>query len=129
MLLLLLACTSAPKGDTGDTPAPTLTEVQTELLTPSCAFSTCHGNGGGGAADLDLSDGRSHAELVNVESTDAPGEILVVPGDPDASYLVKKCTPGATGIVGEPMPDGSDGLDEERLAMLRAWIAAGALDD
>ncbi|MFN7142154.1 MAG: hypothetical protein ACK4YP_00135, partial [Myxococcota bacterium] len=94
MLLLLIACTSAPKGDTGDAPAPTLTQVQAEILTPSCAFSTCHGGGGGGAADLDLSDGRSHAELVGVESTDAPGEILVVPGDPDASYLVKKCTPG-----------------------------------
>lgn len=130
ILVLLVACAGAPADDTG--PAlldPTLTNVQAEIFTPSCAFSSCHGNAGGGAADLDLSDGAAHAELVGVEAADAPGEILVVAGDAAASYLVKKCAPEA-GIVGAPMPDGSpDGLDDERLALLSAWIDAGALDD
>ncbi len=130
-LLLLLACTGAPPEDTGGAaPAEvTLTQVQADVFTASCAFSTCHSAVGGGAADLDLSDGSAHAELVGVESTDNPGQILVVAGDSAASYLVKKCSAEA-GIAGEPMPDGDpDGLDDERLALLRAWIDAGALDN
>ncbi|MDP2310325.1 MAG: hypothetical protein Q8P18_30190 [Pseudomonadota bacterium] len=103
--------------------------MQLEIFTASCAFSSCHGNSGGGAAGLDLTDGAAHAELIGVESTDAPGEILVVAGDSASSYLVKKCAATA-GIVGEPMPDGAaTGLDAERLALLKAWIDAGALDD
>ncbi len=129
MILLLVACAGAPKDDTGETLEPTLTNVQAEIFTPSCAFSSCHGDGGGGASDLDLSDGTAHAEIVGVASVDNPGSTLVVAGDADASYLVQKCTPGAVGLVGAAMPDGSDGLDAERLALLRAWIDAGAADD
>ncbi|MDP2314567.1 MAG: hypothetical protein Q8P41_16815 [Pseudomonadota bacterium] len=130
LLLLFLACAGAPADDTGEPSLePTLTNVQAEVFTASCAFSSCHGGSGGGAADLDLTDGVSHAELVGIESTDAPGEILVVAGDSAASYLVKKSA-ALAGIVGEPMPDGdADGLDADRLALLTAWIDAGALDD
>lgn len=129
LALLFAGCTGAPADDTGTALAPTLTNVQAEIFTPSCAFSTCHGSSGGGASDLDLSDGNAHGELVGVAAVDAVGETLVVAGDAAASYLVKKCTPGATGLTGEPMPDGSEGLDEERLALLTAWIDAGADDD
>lgn len=113
--LLLLACAD---------PAPTLAAVQTEVFDASCAFSSCHGSGAGG---LDLTAAASHAALVDVESEAAPGEFRVVAGDSAASYLVKKCGSEA-GIVGEPMPN-LDGLDAERLAMLSAWIDAGALAD
>lgn len=127
LLLLLLACTAADKADTGDAPA-TLTRVQSEVFNASCAFSSCHG-GSMGAGDLDLTEGAAHAALVGVESAAAPGQILVVAGDAAGSYLVQKCAAQA-GIVGEPMPDGdADGLDAERLALLEAWIDAGALDD
>jgi hypothetical protein len=129
MLFLLLACAGPDGGDTGTALEPTLANVQAEVFTPSCAFSSCHGGDGGGASDLDLSDGTAHAEIVGVEAVDAPGEILVVAGDSASSYLVKKCAAQA-GIVGEPMPDGdADGLDAERLALLKAWIDAGAQDD
>jgi len=127
LLSLLLACTGADKADTGAAP-PTLTRVQSEIFTASCAFSSCHG-GSMGSGDLDLTDGAAHADLVGVESSAAPGQILVVAGDAENSYLVHKCAAQA-GIVGEPMPDGvADGLDAERLALLEAWIDAGALDD
>jgi hypothetical protein len=129
LALLLLACAGPDGGDTATDLEPTLTNVQAEVFTPSCAFSSCHGGGGGGASDLDLSDGAAHAEIVGVEAVDAPGEILVVAGDSAGSYLVKKCAAEA-GIIGEPMPDGdADGLDAERLALLKAWVDAGAQDD
>lgn len=128
ILLLVAACTGLPD-DTGVEPVePTLSNVQLEIFTASCAFSSCHG-GAYGSGGLDLSDGAAHADLVGVESEDAPGQILVVAGDSASSYLVQKCAATA-GIVGEPMPDGDvDGLDPERLALLAAWIDAGALDD
>jgi hypothetical protein len=129
ILLLLTACSGGP-GDSGETAAPldpTLTNVQAHVFDASCAFSSCHG-GSYGSGDLDLTAGASYGELVGVEST-VPGEILVVAGDSASSYLVKKCTAGAT-FEGTVMPDGSpDGLDAERLDLLEAWIDAGAADD
>ena len=48
--------------------------------------------------------------------------------DADASYLVAKCE-GAEGIEGEPMPKGYDAWEADKIAMLRAWIDAGALEE
>lgn len=124
-LLLLLAC---PGGTESAAPPPTLADIQEQVFTPSCAFSSCHGTSSP-AAQLDLTDGAAWAEIVGVESVDNPGQTLVVAGDPDASYLVAKCTEGAADLVGEPMPQGSSGLDGERLDLLRAWIADGAQDN
>ena len=120
MMFLLFACAPEPE-------PVTFTQVQSDVFTASCAFSSCHGSGGGGAADLDLSEGVAYAELVDVAAVDAPDEILVVPGDSAASYLIKKAA-GEAGIVGEPMP-APDGLEDERLQLLKDWIDAGALDD
>lgn len=126
ILLSLLACTGGKPDDTaGEALAPTLTNVQAEVFTASCAFSSCHGGG----SDMDLTDGNAHAAIVGVASPDAPDRTLVVPGDATSSYLVEKCTPGATGLVGGLMPEGTEGLDAERLALLEAWVDAGALDD
>jgi hypothetical protein len=129
MLLLLAACSGAPQ-DTADTAVPldpTFTNVQSEIFTPSCAFSSCHG-GSYGSGDLDLSEGNAYADTVGVESTVA-GEILVVAGDSASSYLVKKCTKDAT-FEGSVMPEGQvDGLDAERLDLLERWIDAGAAED
>ncbi|MEQ1507146.1 MAG: hypothetical protein ABMB14_33265 [Myxococcota bacterium] len=105
---------------TGD--APTFAEIRDEILVPSCGFSSCHGSGTG---DLTISaDGDVYAALVDVPSVGSPGETLVVPGDPDASYLVAKLE-GAAGIEGDPMPAPS-GLDPAEVDRIRAWIAAGA---
>ena len=93
-------------------------------LGQSCAFSSCHG----GNEFPDLTEGNAWASIVNVESRGQPGSILVVPGDADASYLVAKCE-GAPGIEGEPMPKGYDAWEAERIAQLRAWIGAGALEE
>jgi hypothetical protein len=52
----------------------------------------------------------------------------VNPGDPDASYLVRKLE-GAPGISGDRMPLGGAPLGAALIADVRAWIAAGAAND
>lgn len=106
-------------------PPPTLTELRAELFQPGCSFSTCHG-GRSGAAGLNLVTNTWEA-LVNAEANDAPGRVLVVPGDVDASYLYEKLASDSP-EAGERMPPGS-ALDERRLDMVRRWIEAGALDN
>lgn len=115
--LLLLACT----------PAPTLTEVQADVFNNSCAFSTCHGSGGG-AQGLTLADGDSYAAIVGVPAQQVPELNLVEPGDHENSYLWQKCQDLETNI-GAVMPEGGSGLDAEHLDQLAAWIDNGALDD
>lgn len=113
-LLLLTACGPAPA---------TFTQVQADIFTNSCAFSTCHGEGSG-AQGLSLVDGVSYAAIVEVPSTIAPEINLVEPGDHENSYLWQKCA----GVATPAMPS-SDGLDAEHLAELESWIDNGALDD
>jgi hypothetical protein len=125
-LALLIAC--AGKGeDSEDAASATLTEVQEDIFSPSCAFSSCH-DSAAAEADLDLSAGASHGELVNMESVYWPGHILVVPGDPDASYLLAKVG-GPGEIQGDHMPVGTDGISEERIEAIRSWIKDGAQDN
>lgn len=114
----------------------TLTEVQDEVFTPSCAFSSCHGGNAGG---LSLEAGDSYAALVGVPAAgidattnpdvDVSGEILVIAGDAENSYLIKKLRIGAVGIKGSPMPDGTSGTDDDRVDLIASWIENGALDD
>ena len=138
MVLLFIACaTSTDTADTGDSAeplAPTLTNVQNEVFTPSCAFSSCHGEGGG-AAGLSLLTGLAFAELVAVPAegaypSPAPvNSIRVVPADPDGSYLMVKIDPASEGeMTGDLMP-APDGLGAERVELLRQWILLGAQDN
>ncbi|MEQ1502607.1 MAG: hypothetical protein ABMB14_10265 [Myxococcota bacterium] len=110
----------------GTSDAPTFTRVNDEVLKPSCAISACHA--AGTTAPLELAAGSEHAALVGVDSEDAPGEVLVVAGDADASYLVAKLE-DAAGIAGSPMPPPFGGLDPADIQLIRDWIDAGALDD
>lgn len=123
-MLLLLACTGA--ADTATAVDPTLTNVQSIVFTNSCAFSTCHASPG--SSGLVLDEGAAWAELVTVESEDNPGNILVIPGDSDGSYLMAKLR-GDAGIVGAAMPSTGDLLTDEKLQLVADWIDAGAADD
>lgn len=125
-LLFLLACPgSEDTADSGPAFAPTLTTVQAEVFDKSCAFSTCHGDGGG-SGHLSLTPGVSLANLVGVAADGDPTRTRVIPGDPDGSYLVMKLEE-AEGIVGDAMP--SVPLDEARIELVREWIAEGAQDN
>jgi hypothetical protein len=143
-LLALVACSSGsspstptptptPSPTPAPTPtpggsAPTFTDVQSQILTPVC--TTCHSaNGQSPAAGLNLSAGAAWASLVNVGSSGKPGAIRVIPGDPNNSYLVQKLE-GAAGIVGLRMPrNGPPYLTDAQVALVRGWIAAGALNN
>jgi hypothetical protein len=125
---LILACT-APGGkdsDSGGTPAlePTFTNVQAEVFSKSCAFSTCHAASGSGG--LSLPDAAtSYAELVGVPSEQVPEFMRVEAGNPAGSYLYMKLTEDSR-ITDDPMPPSGVLLEAEKLALIESWIAAGA---
>ncbi|RMG27400.1 MAG: hypothetical protein D6732_20110, partial [Methanobacteriota archaeon] len=68
--------------------------------------------------------GLSYSNLVQKQSQQKPGEILVVPGDANASYLIKKLR--GFDIVGERMPRGSAPLPNAAIDSIAAWINNGA---
>lgn len=83
-----------------------------------CTSAGCHG---GAVSELTLSAvGNLHATLVNAASSG--GEIYVIPGDADQSYLAKRLD----GRVGPLMPLNGTSLDNIDLTNVRNWISAGA---
>jgi hypothetical protein len=124
-MLLLLACTTGGKldSDTGNL-EPTLTNVQAAVFV-SCAFDSCHGASNAGG--LSLVEGESYGELVGVAAVGDSSKTLVVAGDSASSYLVQKLV-SDTSIVGDPMPPSAQ-LEQYRIELVEAWIAAGALDN
>ncbi len=104
----------------------TLTQLQDTIFTPSCATSGCHA-GSNPPDGLDLSEGASFANIVNVASVQMPTLMLIAPNNPDDSYLVRKVE--GSGIVANRMPLGQPPLDQSLIDDLRAWVEAGALDN
>lgn len=112
---------------TAGTSAPTLTELQAEIFTPSCAKSGCHA-GAAPAQGMDLSEGATFASTVDMPSAEVPSLDRIEPGDPDQSYLVRKVE--GTASVGGRMPlDGPPFLSAEQIQRIRDWISAGAEDN
>ena len=95
-----------------------------QIFTQSCALPSCHsGVARQGGLVLD-EEGVSYRSLVNRPSAVANGETLVVPGDPDASYLLKKLE--GTAAVGVQMPQGGRPLSKGTIKLIEKWIARGA---
>ncbi len=111
---------------------PTLSNVFGVVFNQSCAFNSCHG-GGAAAAGLDLQSSDLHAALLGHETQANPGMALVEPGDPDNSWLyqiVSQCAPeGQSGVVAHMPLNAPVLLDDRSVALVREWIAAGALND
>lgn len=119
---------------TGPTPdlQPTLSSIQREIFNTTdssgrAACIQCHTNQGRTpAGGLTLLEGQSYANLVNRASTGKAGAILVVPNDPDNSYLIHKLE-GRAGIVGERMPrTGGPFLTDGQMLVIKRWIQQGA---
>lgn len=113
--------------DDGGGGPSTLSAIQEQIFTPSCAQAGCH-DSASDSAGLVLEDGRSHGELVGVPSNQSPLRQRVAPGDPDASYLIDKLV-GSANISGVRMPSGGPFLSDEEVDGIRQWIEDGAEDN
>ena len=99
------------------------------IFNVSCATaSTCHVGPTAGEG-LQLTPGVSYGAIVNVPAVEMPKLLLVKPGDPDASYLVRKIE-GGPNISGLQMPQGCPGtpaggavcLTPDSIAAIRTWV-------
>lgn len=127
----------ASGADTAPAPCtvePTLSSLKANYFKSSCVFSGCHDKRSA-EGELDLSADDLHAQLVGVgvndENAGPRGKIRIVAGDPDASFMVQKVEGTMARDEGTWMPDGTDEAVDPtcRIAKLREWIAAGALDN
>jgi mono/diheme cytochrome c family protein len=94
------------------------------ILRTNCV--ACH-NAADAQGQLILTKDVAYDNLVNREATGAKAK-LVVPGDPERSYLLTKLlrTPEAAARrTGGPMPPAGT-LGDEQLAQIRQWILDGA---
>ena len=116
--------TPAPPAPSPNTLMPTLSSIQEMIFNESCIE---HHGDHATEGDLDLTDGMSYADLVNVPSFQRPVLDRVEPGDAENSYLIHKLE-GRTSIVGDPMPP-DDRLTTEQIDVIKQWINDGAEDD
>jgi hypothetical protein len=65
--------------------------------------------------------------VVNINSSF--GGKRVLPGDPDASSLVKKLADTVPAALGQKMPLNYPALTQEEIDLVRQWITEGALDN
>ncbi|TAK55182.1 MAG: hypothetical protein EPO24_12370 [Bacteroidetes bacterium] len=119
--------------DSGTPPAtiePTLSSIQAQVFNGTCALTSCHGSAAAGG--LNLTDGISYGQLVNVRSNgdgiNVPPFYRVQPGQPDSSFLYIKLTSPAP-QQGARMPQGGASLSQEKLDAIRQWILNGAGND
>ena len=121
---------------TGPTPNLTVSfsSIQREIFSAAdssgrVACTNCHNVNGARFNFLNLAEGVSYSQLVNVASVSKRGATRVIPGDPDNSYLVHKLE-GGPGLVGNRMPNtGGPYLTAGQIAVIRRWIQEGAKND
>jgi len=102
---------------------PTLASIQANVFSVNCAVSGCHG-GSTVQQGLRLDPGFSAANLINVPSPRDPSLIRVVPGNPDASFLIQKLE--GTQTLGDRMPQFGPYLPQTTIDEVRLWIENGA---
>ncbi len=95
-------------------------ESQIQPIFTNCAG--CHGENG--SAGLDLRPSEAYANLVAIESTTNPPQARVQPFEPGESLLLSAVNCAVTGGPSFQMP----GTDPAQRALIRDWIAQGALE-
>jgi len=104
------------------------TDVQ-PIFTAHCALAGCH-TGPSPREDLDLGAGQSFSHLVSVTSHECGSFKRVLPGQPDASYLVFKIEgPPQPCFSGDRMPEEAPPLPAADQNTIRTWILQGALNN
>lgn len=129
----LVACDEKLSDVTGPSPnlAPTFSSIRDEIFLSSddagrTACINCHAPGGISVGFINFRADDLYTRLVNGGSRQKVGAVLVVPGDPDNSYLVQKLE-GRSGIIGLRMPfNGPPYLTDGQILVIRRWIQTGA---
>ncbi|HYB98995.1 MAG TPA: hypothetical protein VEC57_07630 [Candidatus Limnocylindrales bacterium] len=103
----------------------TFDRIRDQVFAQTCAVSGCH-DSESSAGDLILLPGAAYGNLVNAAPANnaaaTDGLLRVTPGDPEASLLFHKLSPGLNPAYGSPMPlEGSD-LDPALVEIIRLWI-------
>jgi hypothetical protein len=126
------ACDESLKDVVGPTPnlEPTFASVRNEIFSTTdlagrTACVNCHNpQRSRFTAGLDLQT-DPYAALVNVPSRQRQGAVLVIPGDPENSYLIRKLE--GRDITSARMPqNGPPYLTAGQILVIRRWIAIGA---
>jgi len=102
---------------------PTLSSIQANVFSVSCAVPGCQG-GSSAQFGLRLDPGFSAGNLVNVASPRGANLVRVVPGNPDASFLIQKLE--GTQPIGERIPLLGPYLPQSTIDVIRQWIRDGA---
>jgi hypothetical protein len=118
----------------GPTPnlVPTLSSIEQEIFSAAdssgrVACTSCHTDVNRvPPAGIVLLPGRAYDSLVNARALGKTGAILVVPGDPENSYLIHKLE-GRADIAGLRMPrSGPPFLTDGQISIIKRWIETGA---
>ena len=135
--MLFAGCDEDLSTVTGPTPnlETTFSSIQRDIfnsrdLANRQACIECHTDvGKAPSGQLVLLEGRSYSQLVGRGSAGKAGATLVIPNDPDNSYIVHKLE-GTADIAGQRMPRGSGPfLTPGQLMVIRRWIELGALNN
>lgn len=134
LFLIASACGGGSSSDDTDEDAdddggiePTLSSIQENIFTPTCARSGCH-SATSASGGLSLAEGDSFGELVGTASSEVPTLDRVEAGDPDNSYLLHKLrgTAGDVGGTDTQMPLNGSALSEDEIEAIEEWITNGA---
>src|SRR5215470_14903113 len=116
---------------------PTYAQLRAATFAPRCS-GRCHGGANmtptptSPAGPIDLSASSTRAQLVDRASIHGTGLVLAVPGDPEASFLLRKLKNDlpADGTLGSPMPQGEaiawTMIPQAEVDAISCWIAGGA---
>ena len=95
------------------------------IFLAKCATNACH-SGARPAQGLALgSAAATYAGTVNVASTECAANKLVLPNQPDQSYLIWKLQGSGPCFMGSQMPKGQP-LTTAEITTVRSWILSGA---
>jgi hypothetical protein len=131
MRLVLLLCVLTLSACGGMDPQPcaaphNFAVIQTRVINLSCSLSSsCHRGGASAAGQLSLEMPGAYEALMRPAMAD-PSKMLIVPGDPDHSYVMDKLLNRNVGNLFMP-PTGQ--IEADRIELVRCWIADGAMND
>lgn len=127
-MLVAVACSTdfstnpLPSSSDGGTECkPNIAAIQATVFARRCTNIGCHAAKDPASA-LDLESPGVEARLNNVEAADCPGEVLVLPGRADTSFLIRKLEDEQP-TCGTRMPRTDKAMPAAEIACIKTWIS------